>query len=126
MKIITDPSRQITAWAGQTRDAEHQKPSKKQQTPDGGKLFWLPLQALDNETEQSLELIAFATKPVPVRALDLVRLDGAHLMNVFGGSNGSQPVGMYYFDDVEVVGNMLDALEETTRFDSGLKAVADE
>lgn len=112
MKIITDSLRQITAWASQTRDSDHQKASDKQRTPAGGKLYWLPIQALDNETERTLEIIAFATKPVPVRALDLLRLDGAHLMNVFGGSNGSQPVGMYYFDDVEVVGNMMDAMEQ--------------
>ena len=122
MKIITQPLYEIIAYSMQTRDAAHQKPSDKQHTPDGGPLYWLPIHALDAETDREIEIIAFSTVPVPVRALDLLQLDGAHLMNVYGGRNGSQPVGMYYFDRVNVVGNMLDAIRESDSPDTDEEA----
>ena len=111
MRIITNPSKEIIAYAAQDRDADHQKPSEKQTTADGKPLYWLPLHAIDRENPaREIELIAFTTKPLPVRALDLIALDGATLMNVYGG-RGSDPIAMYSFNHAQVVGNMLDALD---------------
>lgn len=113
MEILSDNNLSSYAFvASQRRSSDVVKPSKKITTPDGRQLYWLPLLVVNSETGRRVDISAFSVSPVPVREFDLLEVDGVHLLNVFAGREGAQPVGMYYFDHVEVVGNMLDAMRQ--------------
>lgn len=106
MFIIKDPAKEIVAYAFRTRDAAHQNPSAKRTAPDGRPLYWVPLRAVTYEG-MDVEFVAFSPCPVPVRALDLVRLDAPVILGAF--NRGRDTIFMYLFESVEVVGNLLDS-----------------
>lgn len=107
MFIIKDPAKEIVAYAYRTRDAAHQNPSEKRTAPDGGPLYWIPLHAVTQDKGMDVEFVAFSPRPVPVRALDLVRLDAPVILDAF--NRGKDMIFMYVFENVEVVGNLLDS-----------------
>lgn len=110
MEIIS-PETIGSKWAFvalQTRSVDRIHASKKQTTSDGRPLYWADLLALDLENGQSVEMTAFTVEPLPTKMMDLVRLAEPHLMSVFGGRDGGQPVAMYWFEEASVVANLLD------------------
>lgn len=109
MEIITADNLGKWAFVAQrTREADRIHASEKQQTSDGRPLYWADLVALDLENGQSVDLTAFTLEPLPTKIMDLVEVGQPHLMNVFGGRNGSQPIGMYWFGEASVIANLLD------------------
>lgn len=111
MEIINADN--IGKWAfvaQRTREIDRIHASEKQRTSDGRPLYWADLIALDLENGQSVDLTAFTLEPLPTKIMDLVQLGDPHLMNVFGGRTGSQPVGMYWFGEASVIDNLLDGV----------------
>lgn len=102
-------ARKVATYAQQSRDAADAKPSEKRMTPDGRKLYWVPLTGVDEMTGEAVQLIIFCVRPVSVRALDLVELVGVHHMRDFSTSSGV--TSMMWCEDVKPIVNMLDAIK---------------
>lgn len=106
MKTVQDPREEWLVYAHSDRDAEHQKPSQKKSRPDGGPLYWLPAHVREIATGRELDVTLFTAQPTPVQFMDVIALDGPHLMDIFG-SRGGGVSALYWFEHAQVVGHMV-------------------
>lgn len=121
MRILHSPvSEGVLVYATQTRTADYIRPSSKRSGLKGEDLFWMPVAAVKLDTGERIDLGLFSTAPVPVRALDVLDVDGLQLLDVSGGR---YPVGLYQTEHVRVIGNLLDAMRSSM---GDLTEVADE
>lgn len=105
MRAVQDPRSEWVVYAHSDRDAEHIKPSQKKQKPNGDPLFWLAAHAYEVATGREVDVVLFTAKPLPVRFMDVIELDGPHLLDVYG-TRGGGVSAQYWFDRAQVVGHM--------------------
>lgn len=105
MKDVKNPRTEWLVYAHSDRSPDRVKPSGSQRMPDGGDLYWLPVHVYEIASGRELDVTVFTANPLAVRFLDVVQLDGPHLIEMFGtGRNGIR--AMYWFDHAQVIDHL--------------------
>lgn len=102
MKAVIDPGQEWIVYAYSDRPLDRVHPSKKQHTPTGGDLFWLPVHVYEIASGRELDITVFSANPIAVKFRDELQLTNPHIIEMYGTQGGGVRA-MYWFDQAQVI-----------------------